>query len=237
MTGSRGWIGSLAADVLCGRGHEVAPYDLRDRQDIHDAEALREALAGCEAVAHLAAIPHPAPEHEWEDYWWANVVGTQAVAEAAVGAGVRRLVYTSSTSYYGAQRGFPLRARRLREDSPNGLQRCLGRPMPDMADPYNRAAVGYMCSKIAAEACLGAYALSRRLEVVVLRLAPVTLDGVPWLWGLVTSRERAAWAVVGAVEVGITGGYAVYNVADPDVAMVDSGRAAALEVGDALADS
>lgn len=56
-----------------------------------------EAAAGCDYVLHVAApIPFKAPKHE-DEILRPTIDGTRRVLEAAARAGVRRVVYTSST--------------------------------------------------------------------------------------------------------------------------------------------
>lgn len=223
VTGAQGWIGTAACEELERRGHDVVTYDLKDGQDIHDADALREALDGCDAVVHLAAIPHPHPKRRWEAYWRANVAGTQAVAAAAAEFGALQFVYSSSTAYYGAQRGWLQGPQPLVEDGPNGIQRNLHAERPELTD-YNCAALAYVCSKIAAEAVLAAYGMAGRLGVSVLRFAPSPADGQPWEWGLLCERERAARAIADAVGAAPGNGYWITNVASPHVELVDTAR-------------
>lgn len=221
ITGGMGWIGGRAVAELVDRGHDVVSYDVRAGDDIFDQPRLQDDMNGCEAVVHLAAIPHPKPQHTWEDYWRTNVCGTQIVARAALLAGVSRFVYSSSTAYYGLQRSFPFQARMVVENAPNALQRFLDQEMPGMA-PYNRAALCYICSKIAAEAVLAAYGYADELSVRILRLAPVTRNQEPWAWGLLTDIDRAAVAIADAVEMDADYSYIVRNVANPDVELVQS---------------
>ena len=220
VTGGMGWIGERAVTELLNRGHEVSVYDLKAGDNIFDQGALSDAMAGCDAVAHLAAIPHPLRGKTWEDYWKANVAGTQVVARAAVGIGAGRFVYSSSTAYYGCQRDFPMKAQFLMETSLNAVQRFVDHEMPEMT-PYNEAALCYMCSKVAAEAVLAAYGYAGKLDVSILRFAPVTHTGEPWDWGLLTDRDRAAGAIADAVESSESG-YTVRNVVNPDVPLVGS---------------
>lgn len=70
--------------------------------DVLDAGAFRYALRGVDTVIHLAGLvrtPMSAEHPTWVRQ--VNTWGTAAVAEASVGAGVRRLVYTSTTAVYG----------------------------------------------------------------------------------------------------------------------------------------
>jgi len=220
ITGGRGWIGSAVCMELQRRGHKVEAYDIKDGWDIHDSGDLEPAMAEADAVAHLAAIPHPNPARRWEDYWGLNVVGTQEVARGAAEAGVQRLVYASSTAYYGAQRGWLHGPFPLVEIGPNAVQRNMWAKPPELSD-YNAAAWAYACSKVAAETVLAAYGMVARLDVVILRFAPIPTSGEPWEWGLLCDRERAAQAIADAIEAP-AGRYHVYNVANKDVALVDT---------------
>jgi dihydroflavonol-4-reductase len=64
------------------------------RADLSDEDALANAMEGCEGVFHYAA----ALGATWEAAREANVEGTRRVLRAAQRAGVRRVVYTSSSA-------------------------------------------------------------------------------------------------------------------------------------------
>lgn len=72
-----------------------------DRGDILQRDVLERAMEGMDGVFHLAALwllhCHEYPEAAFE----VNVRGTFQVAQAALKAGVKRLVYSSSASVYG----------------------------------------------------------------------------------------------------------------------------------------
>jgi len=107
-------VGSAVARRLLARGHAVralvrASSDVRNLADlpveqvVGDLNApvsLRAALAGCEALFHVAAdyrlwVP------DKQAMFQANVAGTRALMEAALAAGVQRVVYTSSVATLG----------------------------------------------------------------------------------------------------------------------------------------
>ena len=80
------------------------------RGDIRDASAVGEAMRGVTHVLHLAAlgsvprsIEDPATSNE------VNVTGTLNVLTAARDAGVSRVVFSSSSSVYGASQELPKR--------------------------------------------------------------------------------------------------------------------------------
>jgi nucleoside-diphosphate-sugar epimerase len=119
VTGGAGFIGSNLVGALAGDGHPVRVLDDLSTGhkenldgvagnvevvlgDVRDRALVRGALDGVEVVFHLAALPSvarsvadPRASHE------VNVDGTLNVLLAAGDAGVRRLVYASSSSVYG----------------------------------------------------------------------------------------------------------------------------------------
>ncbi len=135
VTGGAGFIGSHIAEVLLKQGHTVRIFDnlATGRKsnlepllhcppgklelvygDLRDKEAVRAAMEGVEVVFHqgaLASVPRSIadPIASLET----NVNGTHHVLLAARDAGVRRLVYASSSSVYGNTPTLP-----KREDMP-----------------------------------------------------------------------------------------------------------------------
>jgi len=126
VTGGAGFIGSNLVDALVTEGHEVRVLDnlstgnadnLRFarrveliRGDIRDAETVRKAAEGVSVVFHQAALPSvprsiadPLTCHE------VNATGTFNVLLAARDAGVRRVVFASSSSVYGNTAELPKR--------------------------------------------------------------------------------------------------------------------------------
>jgi len=75
--------------------------------DVTDRVAVQSAMHGVDAVVHMAALLHivnPPPEMR-EKYERINVGGTATVVEAAIKAGVRRVVLFSTIAVYGASDG------------------------------------------------------------------------------------------------------------------------------------
>ncbi len=121
VTGGAGFIGSNLVGALLEQGHTVrvldnfstgkrenlAPYGSRVEViegDLTDLDAVRRAVQGVDVVLHqgaLASVPRsiedPISSNE------ANVKGTLHVLLAAKDAGVKRVVYASSSSVYGDQ--------------------------------------------------------------------------------------------------------------------------------------
>ncbi len=124
VTGVNGYIGAVLAPYLMQRGVAVLGLDTgyyRDgwlysdnRHLAHTPETLNKDLrdvterdlAGCDAVAHLAELSNdPLGQNNPEVTHQINHKGSVALAEVARTLGIRRFVYTSSCSVYGAGTG------------------------------------------------------------------------------------------------------------------------------------
>jgi nucleoside-diphosphate-sugar epimerase len=120
VTGHHGYIGSITAPLLATAGHEVTGLDVRlydgcdlyaDESalptldaDIRDIEARQ--LEGFDAVVHLAALSNdPLGDFDRELTLAINYEATVNLARAAREGGVRRFVFASSCSMYGAADG------------------------------------------------------------------------------------------------------------------------------------
>ncbi len=70
--------------------------------DIRDADVLRTAFEGADTVIHSAALhaPHVGEQDE-EAFRSINIEGTRLALHAAMSAGVKRFVLTSTTALYG----------------------------------------------------------------------------------------------------------------------------------------
>ncbi len=127
VTGGAGFIGSHLVDALVGSGARVRvlddlstgrPDNLADRADeieliegdVRDAGACRRAAAGVELLFHQAALGSvPRSLVDPATTLAVNVQGTANVLTAAREAGVRRVVYASSSSVYGDSPRLPKR--------------------------------------------------------------------------------------------------------------------------------
>lgn len=110
VTGASGFLGAAVADVLRGRGYRVRtlvrasspranlnPQDEEAVGDILDAGSLDRALVGVDRVVHAAA-DYRLWARNPEEVLRANIDGARLVMEAALKAGVRRVVHVSSTA-------------------------------------------------------------------------------------------------------------------------------------------
>ena len=122
VTGGAGFIGSHLVDALVARGDTVRVLDnlfSGFRENVHpeatlieasvsEERAVHDAVEGVDVVFHLAA--HRAVLRSVDDPIatdTANVHGSITVLKAALDAGVRRVVYASSSSVYGGAETLP----------------------------------------------------------------------------------------------------------------------------------
>src|SRR3954454_22620969 len=163
VTGGAGFIGSNLVRALLERGDDVRVLDNFStgsranlaglpveivEGELRSYERVHNAVRGADVVYHLGAlgsvprsVQDPLPSSA------VNVEGTLNVLLAARDEGVRRVVFSSSTSVYGSSRTLP-----TREDSP-----------PDPISPYGVA-------KLAAERyCIAFSRVYEAFETVVLR--------------------------------------------------------------------
>lgn len=163
VTGGAGFIGSNLSRLLQAEGHEVRVIDdlssgsvanLRDIEvdllegSILDTNLLESAARGCHSVIHLAgrgSVPRSLVEPE--AYVAANVQGTFNVLEAARHAGVGRVIFSSSSSVYGAN------------DT-----------LPKTEHSWTRPISPYAATKLAAESLVSAYAAAYSMDNVSFRL-------------------------------------------------------------------
>jgi len=142
VTGGAGFIGSHLVDALITSGMRVRVLDnfatgrrgyLNPQADlveadIRDPTAIRPAFNGVGCVFHLAARPRVmfSIEHPLETHI-SNVVGTLNVLIAARDAGVRRFIFSGSSSVYGHQAVMPLNeAMTPNPLNPYALQKLTG---------------------------------------------------------------------------------------------------------------
>ncbi len=109
VTGSAGHLGEALVRTLREAEHAVTGLDLLESPctthvgSICDADFVRDSLRGIDVVLHAATLhkPHIAT-HARQAFVETNILGTLNVLEAAVACGVSRVVFTSTTSTFGA---------------------------------------------------------------------------------------------------------------------------------------
>ncbi|OGN34330.1 MAG: hypothetical protein A3F98_04050, partial [Candidatus Yanofskybacteria bacterium RIFCSPLOWO2_12_FULL_41_8] len=142
VTGGAGFIGSNLVDALVGEGFDVhiidnlsngkrgnvnkkAKLHIKDVANIKDIQPI---INGAKYVFHLAALPRVqySIENPIESDT-ANARGTLNVLVASKNAGVKRVIYSASSSAYGDQKIMPLKETMMpAPKSPYGLQKYIG---------------------------------------------------------------------------------------------------------------
>lgn len=162
VTGGAGYIGAHACKVLAAAGYVPVTYDnlatgWRDavkygpfvQGDLLDRAALDAALEQYQPVAimHFAALSLVGDaSRDPGNYWRVNVGGSLSLIEAAVAAGVKNFVFSSTCAVYGNPDGVD-----VREDTPQ--------------HPLN----AYGATKRAIEDMLGNFGESHGLNHVIFR--------------------------------------------------------------------
>jgi UDP-glucose 4-epimerase len=177
VTGGLGFIGRGVTASLAADGHEVASLDNGWRSakapppgveaidaDVRDSDAVARACAGAEVVLHLAAIQGTANFYEMPELVLdVNLRGVLNVADACATAGVRRLLFSSSSEVYGIPEIFP---------TPESAPLVV----PDPLNPR----WSYGGSKIAGELIVANAARRRGFEFTILRYHNVYGPGMGW---------------------------------------------------------
>ncbi len=109
VTGSSGHLGEALMRSLADHGYHARGLDRAPGRfteligSITDRDVLDQAFDGVAAVIHTATLhkPHVAT-HDRQAFVDTNVTGTLAVLERACAAAVRTVVFTSTTSAFGA---------------------------------------------------------------------------------------------------------------------------------------
>lgn len=146
VTGGAGFIGSHLTELLLKEGHSVVVLDnfstgrpqnldhLKNNPNlkIHQVDIAKDPLEsyfqGIDWVFHMAALADIVPSIEKPvDYFQSNVDGTFWVLEAARKAGVKRFLYTASSSCYGIPDNYPTpETAPARPQYPYALTKYLG---------------------------------------------------------------------------------------------------------------
>jgi len=111
ITGGSGFIGLALAEALIERGFEVRLFDLEHppveigefkRGTIMYPDGIYRAMKGCDYVIHLAAmLGVKRTEDDGMSTLDINIQGTKNVLDAAVKAGIKKVVFSSSSEAYG----------------------------------------------------------------------------------------------------------------------------------------
>lgn len=111
ITGGAGFIGSSIAKHLANKGLEVKTFDIVKAKEqigehiigsIMSPDDVKKAMQGCDAVVHLAAmLGVKRTEIKRMECLDINIFGTKNILEASYKAGVKKIVFASSSEVYG----------------------------------------------------------------------------------------------------------------------------------------
>ncbi|MEO7132322.1 MAG: NAD-dependent epimerase/dehydratase family protein [Dermatophilaceae bacterium] len=165
FTGGAGWIGMKTIPHLLEKGYKVRIFDNMFRgdrdvvgqlvergdvelidQDVRYGGSVHAAMKGCSHVMHYAAVSINKSQADPSESMDINMIGNHNVFAAAADHGVKRLVFASSASVYGAPKQLPMYE-------------------SDMLDPQTP----YCISKRAGEDLLGFYQRRSGLSWIALR--------------------------------------------------------------------
>ncbi len=169
VTGATGFTGGHLATMLAGRGHEVRAL-VRTKSlarfaasglpaagvtavegDLTSPDALLRACDGVEVVYHIAATYREAGQPD-SAYRAVNIDGTRHLLEAALAAGVSRVVHCSTGGVHGH----------------------IARPPANEDAPFNPGDI-YQDTKLEAEQMARQFGSAHGLDVVVAR--PIGIHG------------------------------------------------------------
>ncbi len=215
VTGASGFLGSAIATALRARGHDVRvlvrpsspranldPSDTMCVGDLLNRASLAAALKGARFLFHAAA-DYRLWSRDPDEIRRNNIEGTRLIMEEALGAGVERIVYTSSVATLKLTDGAA-----ATEDAPLGEGEGIG---------------AYKRSKVAAERLVETMVRERGLPAVIVNPStPIgPRDVKPTPTGRIIVEAASGW-VPAFVDTGL-------NLAHVDD--VAAGHLAALERG------
>lgn len=175
ILGGAGFIGQALTKELLRQGRKIrlltrdtskveslSPHVDLAKGDILNDDDLRHAMRGIKTIYHLAT----AHVKTWKEYQEYDINATQKVGDAALAAGVERLIYTGTIdSYYAGK------AEMITEQTP--------------LDPYIHRRNYYAQAKAAGEQYLTILHKEKNLPLVILRPGIVIgMGGSPFHWGV-----------------------------------------------------
>ncbi len=145
VTGSAGHLGEALVRALKAGHHEVTGIDLLDSPftsligSICDPDFVRRSVRGVDVIMHTATLhkPHVAT-HSRRAFVETNISGTLTILEAALASGVSGVVFTSTTSVFGA-------ALSLAEDQPAAWVTEDVQPVPKNIYGVTKTAAEELC--------------------------------------------------------------------------------------------
>ena len=151
VIGGAGYIGSHTARALRKAGHKVTIFDNLStgyeslakgfelvKGDVLDAKALAKVLTGTDAIMHFAAHAYVGESvTNPRKYFHNNVEGGLSLLNAAVDAGVKKIIFSSTCAVYGEVAKVPIDENIPREPvNPYGVTKLF---FEQALEAYDRA--------------------------------------------------------------------------------------------------
>lgn len=214
LTGSKGFLGQGFIDRY-GKGLDIVEYDRNNgKEELLDYDNLKRKILGCDQVVHLAAIPKPVEGKSIDDYINNNVLATHNVLKAAVELGVKRVIYASSTTIYGIEKGIPF-ATSIKED-----QHFVSQYIPADKLSCRDIDLSYHVSKVMAEQLVAWYGLNKKVQTAALRFGPINKVFL----GTSVSMNNAAQAIKLALDYKGELWYEAFSIVD-EISHIDISKA------------
>jgi nucleoside-diphosphate-sugar epimerase len=213
VTGHKGLLGSKFIEKY-GGDYDTVGFDLVDGNNVLDYEKLLSAMNGCEQVVHLAAIPKPVEGKTFDEYFENNIVASLNVVKAAVHNGLKRVIYASSTSVYGIEKGIPFHTP-IKED-----QKFVSQYISADELTCRDVDLSYHMSKVMAEQIMAWYGLNKKIQTITLRFGPI--DKV--FLGTSVSSNNATQVIKLSLDSSREFWYEAFSIVD-DIAHIDISKA------------
>ena len=145
ITGGAGFIGSHLAEFLINKGHKIVIIDNLStgrlaningfkakikfvKADISKFGEWTKNFKNAEVVFHLAALADIVPSiQNPKKYFQSNVVGTENVASASIKFGIKKIIYSASSSCYGIPKKYPTpESESIKPQYPYAMTKNLG---------------------------------------------------------------------------------------------------------------
>ena len=151
VIGGAGYIGSHAARALRAAGHDVIVFDNLStgyeslaegfefvKGDILDASALASALSRADAIMHFAAYAYVGESvANPRKYFRNNVEGGLSLLNAALEAGAKKIIFSSTCAVYGEPAKIPIEENTPRQPvNPYGVSKLF---FEQALEAYDRA--------------------------------------------------------------------------------------------------
>ncbi len=227
ITGSSGWLGSVLLKHFqdnktlfkednnwfeaISKIDKINEFDIKDGQDLLNEKDAFQSLEDIDTLVHIAGVPSPRHGNDFEKYFDANVRGTLNITKQAIKQGVKRIVYASSTAYYGLDGNLPIEAP-IKEDN-KVVTQLTSELALDKKMELSVNGMAYGTSKVMAEQVLANYGMTGMIEVVILRIAPVGMP-VPHKGLAHVTLKRVIQAFDIAISKEKVPSYSAYTIAN-----------------------